>query len=86
MRNPDRYRSLGGFAHANQLRADRALHALLGMKRFPSDDTILKQHGEARNDFSHDLPKTNRYRLVSDFRLCVASSRAFGMSWILLST
>lgn len=29
------------FAQANQLRADRALHALLGMKRFPSDDTIL---------------------------------------------
>lgn len=29
------------FAHANQLRADRALHALLGMKRFPNDDTIL---------------------------------------------
>jgi hypothetical protein len=29
------------FAHVNQLRADRALHALLGMKRFPSDDTIL---------------------------------------------
>jgi hypothetical protein len=28
------------FAHANQLRADRALHALLGLKRFPSDDTI----------------------------------------------
>src|SRR6266403_6084057 len=29
------------FAHAHQLRADRALHALLGMKRFPSDDTLL---------------------------------------------
>jgi hypothetical protein len=29
------------FAHTNELRADRALHALLGMKRFPSDDTIL---------------------------------------------
>jgi hypothetical protein len=29
------------FAHANQLRADRALHALLGMRRFPSDDTLL---------------------------------------------
>ena len=29
------------FAHANQLRADRALQALLGMRRFPSDDTIL---------------------------------------------
>jgi hypothetical protein len=29
------------FAHANQLRADRALHALLGMKRFPSEETIL---------------------------------------------
>jgi Transposase DDE domain group 1 len=28
-------------AHANQLRADRALHALLGMRRFPSDDTLL---------------------------------------------
>ena len=29
------------FAHTNQLRADRALQALLGMERFPSDDTIL---------------------------------------------
>ena len=29
------------FAHANQLRADRALQAMLGLKRFPSDDTIL---------------------------------------------
>jgi hypothetical protein len=29
------------FAHANRLRADRALHALLGMKRFPSGDTDL---------------------------------------------
>jgi hypothetical protein len=29
------------FAHSNQLRADRALQGLLGMKRFPSDDTIL---------------------------------------------
>jgi hypothetical protein len=29
------------FAHANQLRADRAFHALLGMKRFPSEETIL---------------------------------------------
>jgi hypothetical protein len=28
------------FAHANWLRGDRALHALLGMVRFPSDDTI----------------------------------------------
>ncbi|MGA8598175.1 MAG: hypothetical protein WB676_25945, partial [Bryobacteraceae bacterium] len=26
--------------HANWLRGDRALHALLGVKRFPSDDTI----------------------------------------------
>ena len=29
------------FCPYHQLRADRALHALLGMKRFPSDDTIL---------------------------------------------
>lgn len=29
------------FSHTGQLRADRALHALLGMRRFPSDDTIL---------------------------------------------
>jgi hypothetical protein len=28
------------FAHSSMLRADRALHALLGMKRFPSDGTI----------------------------------------------
>ena len=28
------------FAHASLLRADRALHALLGMKRFPTDDTM----------------------------------------------
>jgi len=28
------------FAHANWLRGDRALHALLGMDRFPTDDTI----------------------------------------------
>ena len=29
------------FPHTNQLGADRALHALLGMKRFPSDEAIL---------------------------------------------
>ena len=28
------------FAHASLLRADRALHALLGMKRFPTNDTM----------------------------------------------
>ena len=28
------------FAHANWLRNDRALHALLGLSRFPTDDTI----------------------------------------------
>ena len=28
------------FAHASLLRGDRALHALLGMHRFPTDDTI----------------------------------------------
>jgi hypothetical protein len=28
------------FAHASWLRGDRALHALLGMDRFPTDDTI----------------------------------------------
>jgi hypothetical protein len=28
------------FAHANWLRGDRALHALLGLRRFSSDDTI----------------------------------------------
>jgi hypothetical protein len=29
------------FANANRLRADRALQALLGINRLPSDDTIL---------------------------------------------
>jgi hypothetical protein len=28
------------FAHSEWLRADRVLHAMLGMERFPSDDTI----------------------------------------------
>jgi hypothetical protein len=28
------------FVHANWLRGDQALHALLGLTRFPSDDTI----------------------------------------------
>ena len=28
------------FAHANWLRGDRALHAVLGLSRFPIDDTI----------------------------------------------
>jgi hypothetical protein len=28
------------FAHASLLRGDRALHALLGMERLPTDDTI----------------------------------------------
>src|SRR5260370_22506415 len=28
------------FAHASLLRGDRAIHALLGMDRFPTDDTI----------------------------------------------
>jgi hypothetical protein len=28
------------FVHSNWLRGDRALHALLGIRRFPSDDTI----------------------------------------------
>lgn len=28
------------FAHAGMLRADRGLHALMGIKRFPTDDTI----------------------------------------------
>jgi hypothetical protein len=28
------------FAHANWLRGDRALHAILGLQRFPVDDTI----------------------------------------------
>src|SRR3982750_1493924 len=31
------------FVHASWLRGDRALHALLGMTRFPTDDTIRTQ-------------------------------------------
>lgn len=31
------------FAHAGLLRGDRALHALLGLKRFPTDD--YSRHG-----------------------------------------
>src|SRR5262252_7728555 len=38
------------FAHANQLRADRALHALLGLKRFPffTNGSILRSHSSSR--------------------------------------
>jgi hypothetical protein len=43
------------FAHAEWLRGDAALHALLGMKRFPTDDTI-------RNLF-----KRFRQRMVVEF-------------------
>jgi hypothetical protein len=28
------------FAHAGMVRADRSLHALLGVERFPTDDTL----------------------------------------------
>jgi hypothetical protein len=30
----------GRFAHAAWLRGDKALHAMLGIDRFPTDDTI----------------------------------------------
>ena len=33
------------FAHASLLRGDRALHALLGLERFPTDDTIRNLFG-----------------------------------------
>jgi hypothetical protein len=45
------------FAHANQLRADRALQALLGMSPFPSDDTILnyfRRFNQARSNIFGD--------------------------------
>lgn len=41
------------FAHTALLRGDRALHALLGMRRFPGDDTIrnlFKRFGQAQVD------------------------------------
>jgi hypothetical protein len=41
------------FAHAGLLRGDQALHALLGMKRFPTDDTIcnlFRTSARARSD------------------------------------
>src|SRR3989475_12216605 len=33
------------FAHASLLRGDRALHALMGLERFPTDDTIRNLFG-----------------------------------------
>jgi Transposase DDE domain group 1 len=39
------------FAHTDWLRGDRALHALLGIKRFPGDDTVrgfFKRFGQAQ--------------------------------------
>src|SRR5271169_3418468 len=49
------------FAHTNQLRADRALQGLLGLKRFPSDDTIL-------NYFRRMVLTCHSGLLVRDFR------------------
>jgi hypothetical protein len=43
------------FAHAARLRGDRALQALVGIERFPTDDTI------------RDLFKRFRQRLVYEF-------------------
>src|SRR6266849_1983767 len=37
------------FAHASLLRGDRALHALLGMDRFPTADTIRSSACSARS-------------------------------------
>ena len=59
------------FAHANQLRADRALHALLGMKRFPSDDTIL-------NYFRRFQPGRDRTFLAAVVALADRSASAAG--------
>ena len=36
------------FAHAGLLRGDRALHALLGIQRFPTDDTFAIYSGVSR--------------------------------------
>src|ERR1700751_4090921 len=43
------------FAHANWLRGDRALHALLGIDRFPTDDTIRNLFGRFGMGEVHQL-------------------------------
>src|ERR1700675_2233652 len=55
------------FAHASLLRGDRALHALLGVDRFPTDDTIrnlFRQFGMGEvQGFSQPMPKGRMQRL-----------------------
>src|SRR5216684_6327667 len=46
------------FAHASLLRGDRALHALLGLDRFPTDDTIRKSVSPLRHGPGAALVRT----------------------------
>jgi Transposase DDE domain group 1 len=69
------------FAHANWLRGDRALHALLGIRRFPTDDTIRNLFGRFGMGEVHQL-----YSRLSEWQMKRLPKRAEGYSLDLDST
>jgi hypothetical protein len=69
------------FVHANWLRGDRALHALLGMARFPSDDTIRNLFRRFGMGEVHQL-----YAPLADWQMQRLPWRAEGYSLDLDST
>jgi DDE family transposase len=69
------------FVHANWLRGDRALHALLGMARFPSDDTIRNLFRRFGMGEVHQL-----YGPLTDWQMQRLPERAEGYSLDLDST
>src|ERR1700686_1357376 len=68
------------FAHASLLRGDRALHALLGMDRFPTDDTI-------RNLFRQfGMGEVQRfYEPLAEWQMQRLPQRVEGYTWDLVS-
>jgi hypothetical protein len=69
------------FVHANWLRGDRALQALLGMTRFPSDDTIRNLFRRFGMGEVHQL-----YAPLSEWQMQRLPQRADGFSLDLDST
>ena len=69
------------FAHAALLRGDRALHALLGMKRFPTDDIIRNLFREF--GMGH-VQRT--YEPLAEWQMARLSQRADGCTLDLDST
>ena len=67
------------FAHADRLRGDQALHALLGMERFPTDDTIRNLFRKFRHGRGPAVLRTAGG--VADGALA-AAAEGYTLDWI----